>query len=91
MQEKTIVIRFTGSRHLGDVIRTARCRLGLTQEALAERMDTSDRSIRRIEAGVQSVDLRTVQRFARVLKSPRILKMAVEEIVSWVREPDQAA
>lgn len=81
MQQTGIVIWFRGPRHLGDAIRIARQRQGMTQEQLAERMDCADRTIRRIEAGVQGIELRQVQEFSRVLADPKILRLAVEEIM----------
>lgn len=86
MQHTGIVIWFRGPRHLGDAIRIARQRQGLTQEQLAEAMDCADRTIRRIEAGVQGVELRQVQEFARVLADPKILKRAVEEITRHMQD-----
>ena len=86
MQHTGIVIWFRGPRHLGEAIRIARQRQGLTQEQLAEAMDCADRTIRRIEAGVQGVELRQVQAFARVLADPKILKRAVEEITRRMQE-----
>lgn len=91
MQHTGIVIWFRGPRHLGDAIRIARQRQGLTQEQLAEAMDCADRTIRRIEAGVQGIELRQVQEFARVLADPKILKRALEDLWQATQEGPGAA
>lgn len=51
----------------GNRIRNTREKMGISREALAERIETSDKNLGRIEAGVQATTIETLYRISTVL------------------------
>ena len=71
----------TIKKNLGQKIRLARQRSGLTQEALAARISRTPESISNIERGLQQPGIATVQSLAKVLGLP------LSELVGPTEEP----
>ncbi len=57
-------------KRLGHKVAEFRLALGLTQAQLAEKADMSVESISRLERGVTIPSLKTLERIARILKTP---------------------
>jgi transcriptional regulator with XRE-family HTH domain len=57
-------------RNLGRRIGELRVRLGMTQEALAERMRVAPRWLQSVEAGRENATVETLVRFANALRVP---------------------
>lgn len=55
------------ARHLGRRVAELRRRAGMTQEELAEQVDTSARYVQQVEAGRQNLTLELMVRFANGL------------------------
>ena len=55
---------------LGDLVRWHRQRLGLTQEALAEKADISHRYLQSLEAGQKQPSINVVAQLRTALKCP---------------------
>jgi transcriptional regulator with XRE-family HTH domain len=53
----------------------ARVRAGLTQAELAERMDTTQSAIARLESGERLPSVKTLLRFAKATRSRPVLKL----------------
>jgi transcriptional regulator with XRE-family HTH domain len=53
----------------------ARVRAGLTQAQVAERMETTQSVIARLESGVQLPNVKTLLKFARATKSRPVIKL----------------
>lgn len=58
----------------------ARARAGLTQEEIAERMQTSQSTIARLESGRAMPSMRTLSRYAEATGSRPVIKL--EEVVA---------
>lgn len=74
---------------LGRRIRAQRTRLGLTQEALAERADVSKETIGRMEQGIASPTLDTLFKVAKGLETTGaalIAEHAADELSELVKE-----
>ncbi|MEN9797278.1 MAG: hypothetical protein RL653_974 [Pseudomonadota bacterium] len=56
------------ARHLGRRVAELRRRAGMTQEELAEQVDTSTRYVQQVEAGRQNLTLELMVRFANGLE-----------------------
>jgi len=52
---------------IGEVLKEARLEAGITQEELAEQLNTKKSAISRIENHAQDIKLSTLQNFARVI------------------------
>jgi ribosome-binding protein aMBF1 (putative translation factor) len=52
---------------IGEVLKEARLEAGITQEELAEKLNTKKSAISRIENHAQDIKLSTLQNFARVI------------------------
>lgn len=72
-------------KNLGQKIRLARQRAGLTQEDLAARVSRTSESISNIERGQQEPGIKTVQSLAKALGLP------VSELVESSEEPTASA
>lgn len=55
---------------IGEIIMQRRKELGMTQKALAERLNVTDRSVSRWECGVNLPDVETLKTIAKVLEVP---------------------
>jgi transcriptional regulator with XRE-family HTH domain len=60
------------TREVGHCIRALRRRRGLTQAALAERIDRSEVSLRAIERGASAPSFETLERLMRALDVPAV-------------------
>ena len=80
MQPENILLLNPDAK-LGMAIRVARLRQGWSLAQLAQRLYCDARTIHRIEIGeTKTVAMSTVQELARVLRSPRILRLGIEHI-----------
>jgi transcriptional regulator with XRE-family HTH domain len=66
-------------KNLGQKIRLARQRAGLTQEDLAARISRTPESISNIERGLQEPGIKTIQRLAKALGLPLLELLEVSE------------
>jgi DNA-binding XRE family transcriptional regulator len=53
----------------------ARSRAGLTQEQVAERMSTTQRTVARLESGKRLPSLRSMQRYAQAVGARAVLRL----------------
>lgn len=85
------VILFSPSNVLGGAIKDARIRRRATLEFVAMQCFTTPSTISRIEAGkFKTLDLNMITQLSRVLRSPKILRLAVTHIQSSFPElPDE--
>lgn len=58
---------------IGALIRDARRQRGLTQEQLAEALETTPDEVKRLEAGARSIDMGTIEAVADALQTPSSL------------------
>lgn len=78
----------------GELIRRKRLELGWTQEALAEKLDTSSASINRYENGRRKITLELLYEFAAVFGVPPAdlmvdadgLSEDERELINWMRD-----
>lgn len=81
------VILYRPESKLGMAIRAARLQRGWSLQKTAQQLFMDQRTLDRIELGlVQSVSMGTIQDLARMLKSPRILRLGIEHIQRVVPE-----
>ena len=55
------------TKHIGEMIKTARLKAGLTQKELGERMGTSESAISKLEKRKTTPNLQTLERIAKAL------------------------
>lgn len=80
MQPENVILLNPAAK-LGMAIRAARLRQGWSLKQTAQCLYCDARTLHRIEIGeARSVAMSTIQELARVLKSPRILRLGIEHI-----------
>jgi CheY-like chemotaxis protein/DNA-binding XRE family transcriptional regulator len=79
--------------HFGASVRKLRFRLGISQEALAERAELHRTYIANIERGSRNVTLRSIDRLAKALEvtAPELLSQTSQTACPGQRPPRQAA
>lgn len=87
------IILFSPGKALGGAIKDARLRRRSTLEYVAQQCYVTPSTISRIEAAkFKTLDLQMITRLSRVLRSPKILRMAITHIQSIFPElPDEDA
>ncbi len=87
------VILFSPTNKIGAAIRDARIRRRVPLEYLADELHVAISTVSRMETGkTQTINLALVAELSRLLKSPKILRLAVVQIQkSFPQLPDEDA